>query len=58
MPRHDPIPRNKPKQGWLKIGLSTNFKPPRKPPEAGVPQPAEPPRGPVPLSGGAEAPLE
>ncbi|MDE2560750.1 MAG: hypothetical protein KGL48_00755 [Sphingomonadales bacterium] len=31
---------------------------PRKPPEAGVPQPAVPPRGPAPLEGGAEAPLD
>jgi hypothetical protein len=30
----------------------------RKPPESGVPQPADAPRGPLPLAGGAEAPLE
>ena len=30
----------------------------RKPPEAGIPVPAVPPRGPLPLQGGAEAPLE
>jgi hypothetical protein len=30
----------------------------RKPPEAGLPVPAEPPRGPKPLAGGAAAPLE
>lgn len=30
---------------------------PRKPPEAGIAAPAVPPRGPLPLSGGAEAPL-
>jgi hypothetical protein len=30
----------------------------RKPPEAGLPVPAVPPRGPQPSSGGAEAPLE
>ena len=30
----------------------------RKPPEAGVPVPAVPPKGPLPLQGGAEAPLE
>lgn len=30
----------------------------RKPPEAGLPVPAIPPRGPLPLQGGAEAPLE
>ena len=30
----------------------------RKPPEAGLSIPAVPPRGPLPLQGGAEAPLE
>lgn len=30
----------------------------RRPPEAGLPVPAVPPRGPLPLAGGAEAPLE
>jgi hypothetical protein len=30
----------------------------RKPPAAGLPVPAEPPRGPLPLEGGAEAPLD
>ncbi len=30
----------------------------RKPPEAGLPVPAIPPRGPLPLQGGAEAPLD
>jgi hypothetical protein len=30
----------------------------RKPPEAGAPVMAVPPRGPLPLQGGAEAPLE
>ena len=29
----------------------------RKPPEAGLAVPAMPPRGPLPLQGGAEAPL-
>ncbi len=29
-----------------------------KPPEAGLAVPAVPPRGPLPLQGGAEAPLE
>lgn len=33
-------------------------KPRRKPPEAGLPVPAIPPRGPLPKQGGAEAPLE
>lgn len=30
----------------------------RKPPETGLPIPAVPPRGPLPLEGGAEAPLD
>ena len=30
----------------------------RKPPEAGMPVPAVPPQGPLPKTGGAEAPLE
>jgi len=30
----------------------------RKPPDAGLPVPAEPPRGPLPMEGGAEAPLD
>ena len=30
----------------------------RKPPESGLPIPAIPPRGPLPLQGGAEAPLD
>jgi hypothetical protein len=30
----------------------------RKPPEAGLAVPAVPPRGPLPLEGGAEAPLD
>ena len=30
----------------------------RKPPEAGIAVPAVPPQGPLPKSGGAEAPLE
>lgn len=32
--------------------------PRRKPPEAGVPVPAMPPKGPLPKQGGAEAPLD
>jgi hypothetical protein len=31
---------------------------PRKPPEPGFAVPAVPPRGPLPLAGGAEAPLD
>lgn len=36
-----------------------NFRhqPKRKPPEAGLAVPVEPPRGPMPMEGGAEAPL-
>lgn len=30
----------------------------RKPPGAGLPMPAVPPKGPLPLQGGAEAPLD
>ncbi|MXP10794.1 hypothetical protein [Pseudoblastomonas halimionae] len=30
----------------------------RKPPEAGMPMPAIPPKGPLPMQGGAEAPLD
>lgn len=30
----------------------------RRPPEAGLPVPAIPPKGPLPLQGGAEAPLD
>jgi hypothetical protein len=30
----------------------------RRPPKGGMPAMAEPPRGPLPLKGGAEAPLE
>ncbi|WP_171033073.1 hypothetical protein [Qipengyuania marisflavi] len=32
-------------------------KPKRKPPEAGLPVPAISPKGPLPMQGGAEAPL-
>ena len=32
--------------------------PKRKPPEAGIAVPVVPPRGPLPLQGGAEAPLD
>ena len=33
-------------------------RPRRKPPEAGIAVPAVPPKGPLPMQGGAEAPLE
>lgn len=35
----------------------TRNQPRRKPPEAGMPVPAIPPKGPLPKQGGAEAPL-
>ena len=38
--------------------LRLDAKRPRKPPEAGIAVPAVPPRGPLPMQGGAEAPLE
>jgi hypothetical protein len=45
------------KFGWvLRAILKAQGK--RKPPEAGIAVPAIPPRGPQPLQGGAEAPLE
>lgn len=43
-----------PALGAMGMGL----KRPRKPPEAGLAVPAVAPRGPLPLQGGAEAPLE
>ena len=39
------------------IGIGPK-RPRKKPPEAGIAVPAIPPRGPLPLQGGAEAPLE
>ena len=45
--------------GWvLRAIVKGRGKRRRKPPEAGLPVPAIPPRGPLPLQGGAEAPLE
>lgn len=45
------------RRGWvLRAILNATGK--RKPPEAGLPVPAIQPRGPLPLQGGAEAPLE
>lgn len=38
--------------------LEAGNRKPRKPPEAGMPVPAVPPRGPLPKTGGAEAPLD
>lgn len=35
-----------------------NLKPRRKPPESGLAVPVEPPKGPKPKLGGAEAPLD
>lgn len=63
MPRHDPLVSRPHRGSMLRIAL--NFlhtrgpgRRPRKPPEAGLPVMAVPPRGPLPLQGGAEAPLE
>ncbi len=42
---------------WL-FDKSTRPKRRRKPPEAGMPVPAIPPKGPLPMQGGAQAPLE
>ncbi len=39
-----------------KVGLYRKFN--RKPPEAGIAMPVEPPKGPLPKQGGAEAPLD
>lgn len=36
----------------------TGWRPPRKPPEAGLPVPAVPPKGPLPKQGGASAALD
>lgn len=38
--------------------LAASRRKPKKPPEAGMPVPAVPPRGPLPKMGGAEAPLD
>lgn len=38
--------------------MRSQSRPRRKPPEAGLPMPAVPPRGPVPLQGGAAAALD
>ena len=40
----------------VRVQLARNR--PRRPPKGSAPALAEPPRGPVPLQGGAEAPLE
>jgi len=63
MPRHDPLPGTYPQRSWLGRtlgrgwpGFTTPKK--RKPREGGETIPAIPPRGPLPLQGGAEAPLE
>ena len=44
-------------RAYRAIGIDTK-RPRKKPPESGIAVPAIPPRGPVPLQGGAEAPLE
>ena len=48
--------RRAPRHDTLKSVL--NRRPRRKPPEAGIAMPAVPPKGPLPKTGGAEAPLE
>ncbi len=62
MPRPDPLPRRKRTVPSVKEILDRarriHGRGKRRPPESGVPQPAEPPRGPWPLQGGAEAPLD
>jgi len=42
--------------GKIRVQLRINRK--RKPPKGSAPALVEPPRGPLPLQGGAEAPLE
>lgn len=70
MPQHDPLPRRKVPFDWLRMvlrggggtirighpGIRSSHT--RKPPEAGIAVPADPPRGPLPKQGGAEAPLD
>ena len=50
MPRHGPFLQMTPE--WKRTQRR------RKPPEAGIAVPAVPPKGPLPMQGGAEAPLE
>lgn len=64
MPRPDPVPSRRRKRTPLDRALRdviravTARRGRGAPPAAGLPQPAVPPRGPLPLAGGAEAPLD
>jgi len=63
MPRPDPVPARRRKHTPLDralryVSLAVKARQGRgKPLEGGIPQPALPPGGPLPLVGGAEAPL-
>lgn len=56
--RQGPKPDMKPGAGSLADIMRSRPRPRRKPPESGLPVPAVPPRGPVPLQGGAAAALD
>lgn len=56
--RHRPSPDLRPGTGSLADIMRQQPRPRRKPPESGMPLPADPPRGPAPLSGGAAATLD
>jgi hypothetical protein len=56
--RHRPKPDLRPGTGSLADIMQSRPRPRRKPPESGLPVPAVPPRGPVPLQGGAAAALD
>lgn len=54
----DRLARAKAEVRRLEAELKARFNRKPRPPEGGEPIPAIPPRGPVPLAGGAEAPIE
>jgi hypothetical protein len=59
--RYDKLARQLRRAGYVKLSVTRRGprgKRGRKPPEAGLPVPAIPPGGPLPLQGGAEARLE
>lgn len=56
--RHRPSPDLKFGTGSLADIMRQRPRPRRKPPESGMPVPAVPPRGPMPLQGGAAAALD